>query len=284
MFSLVTLFGLSACDDSFPIGDLANNSDRIVVEGTFTNENRIQVIHISRTLAFTKPSSDSDSYPKLSGAQVSVSDGEGSIFNFIEQKPGVYATSGPVQAIVGRSYTLTITTSDGKQYVSTPEQMQEVIPIKALKVTEKEFNGFDEEPGVLRKLINLTFDDPAGVNNYYRWYWKESPNDNFPIIDSTFNNTYDEDRFFDGTELKFDLSIVENDDTRFVQVYQTAITAGAYEFLQQIDAQQESGLGPFSPTPTPVRGNITNKNDSRDFALGYFIVSSVTSSMLEITQ
>ncbi|OJJ22165.1 hypothetical protein BKI52_09000 [marine bacterium AO1-C] len=286
IFSLVALFGLSACDDSFPIGDLANNSDRIVVEGTFTNENRVQTIYISRTLAFTKSSPDGNSFPQLTGAQVSVSDDQGNTFSFIEQTPGVYATSGAVQGVVGRSYTLTIVTSDGKQYVSTPEQMQEVAPIKALEVTDSEEgnNGLGTEIEDTGKVINLTFNDPAGVNNYYRWHWKESTTNNFTAIDSSFSNAYDEDRFFDGTELKFDLTNVQKNDTRYVQIHQTAITSGAFDFLQQISTQQESGLGPFSPTPSPVRGNITNRNDSRDFALGYFMVASVTSSTVEITQ
>ena len=114
IFSILTLVGFSSCDDSFPIGDLANNSDRLVIEGVFTNENRVQTIHISRTLAFTKSSPDGNSYPQLTGAQVSVSDDQGNTFNFIEQAPGIYATSGPVQGIVGRFYTLSVTTSEGK--------------------------------------------------------------------------------------------------------------------------------------------------------------------------
>jgi len=278
------MFGLSACNDSFPIGDLANNSDRIVVEGVFTNENRVQTIYISRTLSFTKASPDGNSFPQLTGAQVSVSDNQGNTFNFIEQSPGVYATSGPVQGVVGRSYTLTIVTTDGKQYVSTPEQMQQVAPIKAVEVADgEEDSGSITDVEDTGNVLNLTFDDPAGVNNYYRWFWKESSANNFAAIDSTYNNAYDEDRFFDGTEVKFDLTNIKN-DTRFIQVHQTAITIGAYNFLQQIGTQQASGLGPFSPTPSPVRGNITNNSDSRDFALGYFMVASVVSTNVEITQ
>jgi len=284
IFSLITLLGLSACDDSFPIGELANNSDRIVVEGVFTNENRVQTIYISRTLAFTKASPDGNSFPQLTGAQVSVSDNQGNTFNFVEQAPGVYVTSGAVQGVAGRTYTLTVVTADGKQYVSTPEQMQEVAPIKTVMVKEEDEDDVENTSEPRKKVVEVTLNDPAGVNNYYRWYWKESSTNNFVAIDSTFNNAYDEDRFFDGTELKFDLARIEKDDTRFVQVHQTAITVGAYNFLQEIGTQQASGLGPFSPTPSPVRGNITNKNDNKDFALGYFMVASVVSTTVEITQ
>lgn len=284
IFSILAIVGLNSCDDSFPIGELANNSDRLVIEGIFTNENRVQTIRISRTLAFTKPSPDGNSYPKLTGAQVSVSDDQGNTFAFIEQTPGLYATNGPVQGVAGRYYTLNITTSEGKQYVSSPESMQAAVPIKELKAVERDADDLGVFSETLR-FVNLKFDDPQGTNNYYRWYWKESPQNNFTVLDTSYTTSFDEDRLYDGTELDFELTGLFNDDTRHFKLYQASITQGAYDFFRQLDAQQSGGgAGPFSPPPSPVRGNITNKNDARDFALGYFVVAGVTSAQIEITQ
>lgn len=277
--ALATLTIFSACDDSFQVGGLANNSDRLVIEGRFTNENRVQIIHISRTEAFTASTNSGRDYPQVTGAQVTVTDDQGNTITFVESTPGVYATATAVQGVVGRSYTLNITTSDGKQYVSEPEQMQDVVPIKAL-TTRQEIEGDDQKV----TYIELTADDPKGVNNYYQWHWKKKEVNLFAPIDTTYSSGYDQDRVFDGTELKFDIEQVDESGTRFIRVYQSGITQKAYDFLRQIDAQQNSGLGPFSPPPSPVRGNITNKSDVKDFALGYFIVASVVSADIKVEQ
>lgn len=277
--ALATLTIFSACDDSFQVGGLANNSDHLVIEGRFTNENRIHTINISRTEAFTASTNNGRDYPQLTGAQVTVIDDQGNTITFAERAPGVYATATAVQGVVGRTYTLNVTTSDGKQYVSEPAQMQDVAPIKAL-TSRQEIEEDDQKI----TYIELTADDPKGVNNYYQWHWKINKANSFAPIDTTYKSGFDQDRVFDGTELKFDIEKVDESGTRFIRVYQSGITQKAYDFLRQIDAQQNSGLGPFSPPPSPVRGNIINKNDVKDFALGYFIVASVVSADIKIEQ
>lgn len=283
VITLATLALLSACTDRFPIGDLANNSNRLVVEGRFTNENQPHTIYLSRTLAYTTPTPNGQGYPLESGATVTITDDQGKTISFSEVSPGVYTTTTNAKGEIGRIYTLNITTNDGKKYSSEPEKMTEVPPINGVNVLyENRANPFENTTERVA-IINIKFEDLPNSNDYYMWYWKTGPSSQFSIVDSSWAWSYSADRYVVGADQGFDLTELTGDDIEgFVKVYQTSISQKAYDFFQVLTNQENNSLGPFSTPPAPIRGNITNTTNDKDFALGFFTVSSVHSITVKL--
>lgn len=269
-----------ACTDRFPVSGLSNNLNLLVVDGRFTNENRIQTLNLSRSVAFN--TATLNGFPPETGAKVSVTDNTGKIIDFEETGPGIYATTTAVSGEVGKSYMLRITTADGKQYESFPEQMIAVAPIKGLKT--KTGQSIDDE-GISRDitLVNVTMDDPGSVSNYYLWIWKSQVNKDFGSIDASWSVSNNSDRLFDGQELAFDLDEeFDKGESLYVQVYQMGITKTANDFLNLLDTQERNDLGPLSIPSASVRGNVFDKSDPKKFTLGFFLVVSVDSAQIKL--
>jgi hypothetical protein len=283
VLSIAALALLSACTDRYPIGELANNSNRLVVEGRFTNEAQVHTIYLSRTLSYTTPTPDGKGYPLETGATVTVTDDQGNSIAFNEQTPGVYSTASTAKGEVGRTYTLNITTSEGKKYSSEPEVMKAVPPINEIKVRYEDRVDPFENTSERIAIINIQFDDLPDSYDYYMWHWKTSQNDQFGVVDSSWYWSYGADRYISVVDESFDLAELTGEDLKgSVKVYQTSISQKAYDFLQVLSSQESNSLGPFSTPPAPIRGNIINPNDDKDFALGFFTVSSVHSVTVKL--
>ncbi|EAY24360.1 DUF4249 domain-containing protein [Microscilla marina] len=280
--AIITSFALlSACTDRYPIGELANNSNRLVVEGRFTNATQTHTIYLSRTVAYTAPTPNGSGYPVETGATVTITDDQDNAIPFNETSPGVYITASSGE--VGRIYTLNITTSNGKQYSSEPEKMSEVPAIKDLKVRYEDRAIPFEDTTNRVTIISIQSEDLQKSNAYYMWYWKSGQSSQFNTVDSSWNWTYAPGRLISGTEEGFDLAELSDNNTKsFVKVYQTSISQKAYDFLQALNSQSNNNLGPFSTPPAPIRGNIINNNDEKDFALGFFTVSGVHSATVKL--
>lgn len=269
-----------ACTDRFRVPGLNNNLNLLVVDGRFTNENRIQTLSLSRSVAFN--TAIVNGFPPETGAKVIVTDNTGKIIDFEETTPGTYATTTTISGEIGKSYLLRITTADGKQYESFPEQMTAVAPIKTLKTKTRQ--SIDDE-GISRDitLVNVTMDDPGSVTNYYLWTWKGQIDKDFGPIDASWSISNNSDRLFDGKELEFDLDEeFKKEESLYVQIYQMGITKAANDFLNLLDAQERGDLGPLSIPSTSVRGNVFDKNDPKKFTLGFFLVGSVDSAQIKL--
>ncbi len=98
-------------------------SGRLVVEGYFTNEARPHLVRLTRT----GPAIVTDSPAPVSGATVSITDGERVLA--LDEKPagsGHYFTADTVRGEVGKTYTLTITLN-GQTYTAA-DRMEPVAP------------------------------------------------------------------------------------------------------------------------------------------------------------
>lgn len=283
ILAIASIALLSACVDRYPIGELANNSNRLVVEGGFTNEAQVHTIYLSRTLSYTTPTPDGKGYPLETGATVNVTDDQGNTISFNEQAPGVYSTANTAKGEVGRTYTLNITTSDGKKYQSKPEKMAAVPPINELKVRYEDRTDPFENTTERVAIISIQFDDVPDSHDYYMWHWKVSQNDQFGVVDSSWKWSYGADRYIAVADSGFDLTELTGDDIKgSIKVYQNSISQKAYDFFQVLTSQENNSLGPFSTPPAPIRGNIINPNDNKDFALGFFRVSGVYSTTIKL--
>src|SRR5436305_931570 len=86
--ALYVLFIITSCTKVIDL-KLGDNSGLLVIEGNITNVRAPQYITISRNVPFT----NTNTYPPVTGATVSVTDAMGNFRQFTEGPPGTYSIS-----------------------------------------------------------------------------------------------------------------------------------------------------------------------------------------------
>lgn len=118
IYGFILLSGISGCVEPIDI-ESHTYEDALVIEGIVTSELQHQEILLSRTFRL-----EENGPAEERNAVVTVVT-EGEIYSFNEVEPGRYISVEPFRAVSGKTYTLEITTSDGKKYSSEPEQLSE---------------------------------------------------------------------------------------------------------------------------------------------------------------
>ena len=134
----------------------------LVVEGIITDEEKNQIIHLSRSYRL-----EENGPAPVSQAQVSVENSNGEAFEFRETSPGVYESVNKFNVEYGVNYTLQITTSNGA-YNSTPVSTNSGTMISDVS---SERNTFKDEEGIAITVSNSSQED---VNNYYKFEYEET--------------------------------------------------------------------------------------------------------------
>ncbi|WP_020596188.1 DUF4249 domain-containing protein [Spirosoma panaciterrae] len=165
----------TACVDILEI-PMSQRVNVIVVDGTLTNLNEDQKIHINRA------KSDSltgrmGSLP-ITGARVEVVVDSSQVLVFTEtDTAGAYRSPAGFKAQPGHAYQLRFTLKNGAQYRSTTEVMNSVaaisqvharfnptsLPLTLTNGSLNQYRGAHE--------LSIDFQDPADQHNYYRWDW-----------------------------------------------------------------------------------------------------------------
>ena len=138
----ITLFCLSliisllvGCVDKYEITQ-TNNESLLVVEATLINQLGPQIIKLSRTIPL-----NSDEPVYVNDAQVWVEDGNQNIYVFTITEMGNYVSDSNFQTIEGETYVLHITTTDGFNYVSSAEVAPPTSEIENLSTQFQTLNG-----------------------------------------------------------------------------------------------------------------------------------------------
>lgn len=137
----------------------------LVIEATITDENKNQEILVSRTFAL-----DTTGIYGERGAEVSVTDTNGAVYNFMEVEEGKYVSNVSFAAKVGLGYTLSVITNDGSTYSSEEVRAPQPTQIYSL-YAERDFKDGDANEGM---FIYVDSFDPTGANNYYRYEYEET--------------------------------------------------------------------------------------------------------------
>jgi len=135
----------------------------LVIDATITNEDKQHEIFLSRTFQFE----DIDPNPE-SNATVKVI-GNGTIYEFKEEKAGRYVSQSTFQALPNVDYQLQISASNGRNYSSSPIQLTPITQIDALYAV-RETN--DDGANGMSMYVD-TF-DPTGNSKYYRYEYEET--------------------------------------------------------------------------------------------------------------
>ncbi|WP_026711573.1 DUF4249 family protein [Flavobacterium filum] len=254
---LLSLFLFTNCEKVIDV-DLDTAPPRLVVEASINwvkdTPGNLQFIRLSTTTGYF-----STEIPKVTTAIVTVTNSDGTIFNFEQiSEPGIYVCSNFVP-VLNESYVLTIL-YEGEIYTST----EKLLATPDVKRVEQR-----NDAGVLGDAteVKFFFDDIPNETNFYFLGifdpYKVIPE--YGVLEDRFfqNNEmfglYFSDKFKTGDTLTFTMNGVSQQYFNYTNILlaQAGITSA----------------GPFSTPTTTVRGNIINQTDFNNFALGYFRLS-----------
>lgn len=248
-------FLFSSCEKVIDL-QLENTEPKLVIEAIFTDLDVRHIVSLSNTTNFDVTTKK----VPVSGAVVTLTEENGPTITYTEQTPGNYIST-RYKGIEGKKYTITVN-ANGKTYVAT-SVMPKRVPIKSLN--QIELSAFGET----RKIVQVNFDDPAGVANFYY---------NRVFINNLKNNRFyvDSDRFTDGREVKNNIFIDEPELVTGdkVKIQLLTIDEKVYKYLFSIT--QITGNGGPPTTPANPESNFNNG------ALGFFSASTLSVDSLVI--
>ncbi len=225
-----------------------NESDpKLVIEGMIGDHNGPYYVALTRSVNFDQ----SNDFPPVKGAEVTITDSEGNTEMLEESLDGLYITN-TLQGMPGRSYMCEVIV-DGNIYTAT-STMPAPIEIDTLTF----YDGFF--PGT--KLVDVKFQDIPGEDNYFLMLQYQN---GFEVSDGSF--PLESDRLVDGEEITFTFFYEEEEiapgDTMTYELY--VIDEGVYEYFRTLN-QLDNAANSASPA-NPI-SNFTNN------PLGYFAAYS----------
>lgn len=224
---------------------LGDQSGKLVIEGNI-NDQHGQVITLSRNVPFT----NSNVYPPVSGATVTVSIGT-LVYNFTEGPAGTYSANRLV-GFPGLTYTMTVVTG-GVTYTAKSTMPQRV-DLDSITEANTVFNTSKNS-----REISVHFHDPAGVVNQYNFLlYVNNKNKQVNTI-FAYNDDFTNGRFVDIDLLENNIDIHPGDQVGVeMQCIDKPMYIYWYSLLQQSNNFGQ-GIAPSNPP-----NNITPA------VLGYF--------------
>ncbi|MGI9543318.1 MAG: DUF4249 domain-containing protein [Cyclobacteriaceae bacterium] len=270
---LAIAFILVSCEEPYTI-DQQQVAPSIVIEGLVTNQLTNHYIKINRTTDFYSTGAT----PRVSGAQVEVTDNDGNIFIYQEETPGVYYSEDPYQGIEGNLYRLSVVV-DSKTYIAE-EELRPVTSIDSLTYYLDEEqqrdladqNGLDpDEEGRIYEVLLYT-KEPQETQDYYLFkFYRDGELFNFDGEDVYYSDDEYLQENIDGVAFNEWYKLGE-----MAKIEMFSITRNAYLYYNDLDITLNNDGGLFSPLPSNPRSNITNG------ALGLFQVSAVVMDSVKI--
>lgn len=152
---LITIL-FASCEKEVDV-DLNDSDPQIVIEGEITDQPGPYFVRISKSVNF----SNSNTYPSVSGAIVSISDDNGNVDRLTEVENGLYRTNTTVGAS-GKTYNLSVSINNiNYSAIST---MPQKVMLDSLK-----FDRFRTPDGKDNYTTIPVYNDPITNGNNYRF-------------------------------------------------------------------------------------------------------------------
>lgn len=301
IISIITL----SCKDEFLLVN-ENYVPRVVVEGIISNEPPPYTIELS----ITSPLINIQKIP-LENCIVTLIETNGEKEQLTEKEPGIYFTAPDgIQAIIGNEYSISITTSNGIKYQSTPQKMAEPVGIDS--VYAKLIYLEDENYRFPGYQFYVNSEVAPNKDNYFLWKMTETFQYTANYIISDLLNPEEEDLqyyrdkyrcwktqnanyFFTGKTTNLitpqisnqPLHFVGTDTKRLQERYslllnQYSIGLEAYNFWKSAEDQFSQGNFLFAYQPYDIIGNVKNVDNPNEEVFGYITVASVTKKRIFI--
>jgi len=254
--SLLLLF--SSCQKVIDL-KLGNVTGKLVIEGNVTNAIGPQVFKLSTNVPFT----NTNTYPPVSGATVTVADQSGNSYLFTEGPAGTY-TNSRLTGVPGNTYTMMVV-SGGVTYTAV-STMPQVVALDSLGSQNTPLSSGSNP----KKQVSVYYRDLAAVANQYLFveYVNGVQTDDIFVFNDEFNNG-----------LAANVVLRENDidiytgDTVTVQMQ--CIDQPNYLYWFSLSQQQNNGLG-GGVTPSNPPTNISPAS------LGYFSAHTIQTQTIVV--
>jgi len=266
---------------------LENAEPILVVDAWINNLPDSQKIILTRT----QPYFQNILPPAVAGATVTITDEEGTVFSFLENKPGeyVWVPSGDGFGTIGFNYTLAIQIS-GETFVAE-SRMGQAPTVDSITFFVQEGNQFFDD---LYQAEFWAKDLAEPDNAYWVKFYKNGIHQNKPSeIITAYDAGFSKGGSFNGIDFippirrainPFDtdendvfLSPYQVGDSVSVQIH--AVTEAAFNFLNEVSIQtnRPGGFGELFSTPLAnVSTNIRNTNAEGSKVVGFFNVGAVS--------
>lgn len=270
------ILAFSSCTERIEV-DLDESYTRLVVEGNLSTDTMAHQVILTQTSSYYY----NQEAPKVSGAQINISDNLGNTVNLSETEEGIYYTPENYFGIIGRTYELRIDLANevgGASIYEASSKLEAVAPIDSIRM---EYNTqFGDEAFWIVKLYAL---DPAGVENFYLFNVYRN---GFLMTDTLDKVSFTDDQLFDGNytygigvsffnDSPGDESFILGDE---VVLQMGGITKGHYTFLSNVSEATSFQNPLFGGPPANVEGNISNG------AFGYFSAYSASYSSIILSE
>jgi hypothetical protein len=260
IISLMLIGGLFSCEKEITL-DLNSVNSKFVIEGEIA-PNEKATIRVTKTVDFT----ESNNFPAVRGANVSLSDGSGSTEQLVETSAGVYQSQ-KIMGTEGKTYNLTIT-AEGNTFTAQTT-MPTNVKLTGIKVQKSSFSP----PGGGASdnyIIYPQYNDPATFGNSYRFIQTRNGETDKAIIIANDNigNGMPNSR----PVLSRDFEILLGDK---VTLEMRCIDKPIYDYFYSLNSVEGNGPGGGTIPANPVT-NI------KGGALGYFSAHTVQKMTVEV--
>lgn len=244
---------MSSCEKEIEL-DLNSSNSKYVIEGEIP-QNEVATIKITKTVNF----SDSNNFPAVKGAIVTITNEMGITEQLIETSAGIYKTQ-KLKGEEGKTYTLSIK-ADGNTFTAK-STMPKAVKLTGLKTSLSSF----APPGAASSdnyTVFPQFIDPVELGNSYRFIQtcNGELDKSILIANDNIGNGQPNSRpiFSQG----FDIKLGDK-----VTVEMRCIDMPVYDYFYSLTSIQGNGPG-GGTTPTNPVSNISGG------ALGYFSAFTV---------
>ncbi|MER3376608.1 MAG: DUF4249 domain-containing protein [Allomuricauda sp.] len=259
------LFVGVSCTDVIEV-DVPEAPPRLTIEASLDWEQGTSGSDQTILLSTSTPYFAEQKIAPVLGASVRVTNEDsGDEFIFEDQNNGEYTTSNFIP-VIGDTYALEVIYND-ERYTAT----ETLVPVSDIVDVFQSTEGGEDKDAL---EVNVTFNDPADIENYYFLRFK-SDADLFPEL------YYIKDEFIDGNEFTIYYEKIEDEDDAIkefqpgetVDIAFYGISKQYHDYLRLLVDQYENSGSPFSPTPVPLVGNCVNIDNPNTIAFGYFRVT-----------
>lgn len=259
---------LTACTEPYNT-ELEGSFVRLVVQGSINNELKAHQVSLTKSGDYFSNTAS----PKVTGANVSISDGENT-FNLNEVSDGLYETD-TIAGEIGKTYTLKID-SEGQTYEASC-YLNYCPPIDSINFGYYDLSAYDIIDSSAHVLLSAL--EPETPDNFYMWNVYR----NDVLETDTINEvSFSDDLFINGSYM----SNVEVGWVRKVEIGDTitlemlSITEEYYNYIYQMLSVTDWNMGPFGGPPANPNGNIIeviDNDNNNDDPLGFFLAYSTFS-------
>ena len=286
---------INSCIAQF-IPKIDEEKELLVVQGLITDRMEPDTIKLSKSL----PVGEISAARPVSGGFVSITDDLHNVVLLSEIVPGTYITPSYFHGVIGRSYTLHVTTYSelSNNYESFPMEMKPVPPIDSIyyeKTVIEKPDGYFK--GVNGCQIYLNTYDAENKCRFFRWDFSETwklrllydvPNQTCWISDKSHSINIKSTASFNEARInRFPINYITNTTDRIktkysILVNQYSMNEDEYIYWEKIQNIAVEVGGLYDIIPASVPSNIMCIEYPAEKVLGYFSVSAISSKRIFI--